>query len=181
MLTEKPTGASACIDVVKTPSTGHSLEARLGKHKPRSQDGNSNFADRGRAEDNATRLARLAEQKATIDTSIEVLKTQIEKHLHSRHQEDIQEELLHQKALLRDVTVLKGIMEGYGSSNPRWLERRKEEIDMQKSQAEKWTNNVEVLMDWMGKASGGDRQRILYLQQYYYGTEFVDGEGLRAL
>ncbi|KAL8968398.1 MAG: hypothetical protein Q9183_002480, partial [Haloplaca sp. 2 TL-2023] len=179
--TEKPTDTSACIDVVKTPTTGDSHESSLGKHNPRLQDGDNNFTDRGRVEDSATKLVRLAEQKATIDTSIEVLNTQIEKHLHSRHQEDMQEGLLQHKILREDITVLKGVLEEYGSSNPQWLERRRAEIDIQKSQAEKWTNNVEVLMDWMGKASGDDKQRILYLQQYYYGTEFVEGEGLRAL
>ncbi|KAL8868182.1 MAG: hypothetical protein Q9174_005158 [Haloplaca sp. 1 TL-2023] len=178
IVTEKSTDASACTASLKTPSAGESLGPGYSKHNPRLQDGDGNFTDDDHAEDDVFKLARLKEEKVKIDTSIDALKTQIEDRLHARRQEEIQEQISHYKTLQRDITTLKRVLEGYERGNPQWLERKREEIDRQKIQAAQWTNNVEILMDWMEQASGGDKQR---LQQYCYGTEYLDGEGLRAL
>lgn len=81
----------------------------------------------------------------------------------------------------REVLALKAELDSYRDGDPGEVGRKRTEIVALRAKAERWTDNVVILEQWVGQALGGDRERMEAIQMMYYGAEYVPGEGLKEL
>ncbi|KAI4203465.1 MAG: hypothetical protein LQ350_001803 [Teloschistes chrysophthalmus] len=132
-------------------------------------------------EDSTITLARLINEKSSIDMSTECLRAKIEDLSSLKHTEAMEQLLALQEKLQSDVMVLKHELEGCGDSDPHWAERVNEETMTQKTTAQRWTNNIEILASWLCRMFDQDQQRMELFQRECYGVEYEEGNGLREL
>jgi hypothetical protein len=83
--------------------------------------------------------------------------------------------------LMREVEGLKKELMGYSENDPEEIARRSEEVEWYKLAAERWTDNIYVLEGYLSTLTGGDREALEQIRLLYYGSEYVEGEGLREL
>ena len=123
-------------------------------------------------------LARLRDEKAKLDVSLQGLNVRVKEAARLRDEQDGRGELttLHDR-LEEEIKILKIELETYKDVDPRELDRKKEEIKAQKQRAERWTDNIQLLEGWISKALGGDREGLENLRRECYGGEYVEGEG----
>ena len=81
----------------------------------------------------------------------------------------------------REVLALKAELNSYRDGDPGELGRKRAEVVALRAKAERWTDNVGILEQWVGQMLGGDRERMEAVQMMCYGEEYVPGEGLREL
>lgn len=61
------------------------------------------------------------------------------------------------------------------------VEQMRSAIERYKRETEMWTNNIYILEGQFRGKMGIDREAMLALQQECYGTEYIEGEGLRDI
>ncbi|KAI5283494.1 hypothetical protein KEM54_002088 [Ascosphaera aggregata] len=98
-------------------------------------------------------------------------------------EEKERKELFIQEAVLgTEIAALKAEENGRLSGSVGGGTRHKEEdIRRWKTEAEMWTDNVYILEEYLKKLAGGDRETMDSVKRDCYGTDFIEGEGLREL
>lgn len=132
-------------------------------------------------------LECLKADKAKVDASVRELEAKIEEAGKVRggmeQGEGSEREGLLEKreSLIREVEGLKKELVGYRDNDPEEIARRRDEVEWFKLAAERWTDNIYVLEGYLGTLTGGDREALEQIRLMYYGSEYVEGEGLREL
>lgn len=80
-----------------------------------------------------------------------------------------------------DLLALKAELDSYRDGDPGEVGRKQAEVVALRARAERWTDNVVVLEQWVGRVLGGDRERLEAVRSACYGVEYVPGEGLGEL
>ena len=80
-----------------------------------------------------------------------------------------------------EVKALQVELTGYGECDPVELARKRKEMEEFKVKAERWTDNIYCLEEYLKEVTGGDREALERVRVECYGDEYVEGEGLREL
>ncbi|KAL8697147.1 MAG: hypothetical protein Q9201_007282 [Fulgogasparrea decipioides] len=131
--------------------------------------------------DRDTVMARLQDEKTTVDSSIRYLETRVALALDLKQADAMKALASLQEALERDVMALRNELEGYRDIDPQRIKARMDEIVQLKAKAGRWTNNIEILEGWLRRVLGADKERMNCLQKECYGADYVEGDGLREL
>ncbi|KAL8962372.1 MAG: hypothetical protein Q9193_001214 [Seirophora villosa] len=158
--------------LLKPPPHHYALEITLSS-KTDGTEALSNAA----SEDASNSLAKLKSEKMLVDASIHDLEAQIEMTSQSRPNE-ITMKMLHalRETLQEDIAALRHHVEAYKDADPQWVEEKREETEAMRSQAEKWTNNIDILEGWLRKALGAEQMDRL--REDCYGADYAAGEVL---
>ncbi|KAL8738395.1 MAG: hypothetical protein Q9181_000817 [Wetmoreana brouardii] len=128
-----------------------------------------------------TVMAKLRDEKMTVDGSIRYLEARVAHALDLKQADAVKALASLQETLERDVMSLRNGLEGYRNTDPQRIEARMDEIVQLKASAGRWTNNIEILEGWLRRVLGADKERMKCLQKEYYGADYVEGDGLREL
>ncbi|CAL8576934.1 Meiotic nuclear division protein 1 [Xanthoria parietina] len=132
--------------------------------------------------DRRQELLKLRSEKLRLDASLVHLQGVVDKAMDSEPFGTASTELFAlQKTLRVDVMVLKCELEDYRGIDPQQLEKKKGEAALMRANAERWTNNIELLEGWLGRVLGVDPHQLDCLRRECYGTEYTEGEGLKEL
>ncbi|KAK2746660.1 hypothetical protein FQN57_003004 [Myotisia sp. PD_48] len=61
------------------------------------------------------------------------------------------------------------------------IEQKEKDIAKWKEETQIWTDNIYILEEYVKKLAGGDREVLDAVQRQCYGSEYIEGEGLREL
>ncbi|KAL9020423.1 MAG: hypothetical protein Q9185_002298 [Variospora sp. 1 TL-2023] len=127
-----------------------------------------------------TSLAKLRSEKMTVHASIHDLEAQIEMTSRSRPNGN-SVGILHAltETLQEDIAALRHHVEAYKDADPRCVEEKREGTEAMRFQAERWTNNIEILEGWLCEVIG--TEQMDRLREECYGADYVEGEGLGDL
>ncbi|KAL8814627.1 MAG: hypothetical protein Q9223_006168 [Gallowayella weberi] len=127
-------------------------------------------------------LSGLQMEKVMIDASIVDLQNSIDKATELGLVNNASAELVAlQKILQADVMTLKDDLECYKDIDPLETDKKRKATAVMRKKAELWTNNVELLEGWLGRALGAEPAQLDLLRREFYGSEYLDGEGLKGL
>ncbi|KAL8808317.1 MAG: hypothetical protein Q9182_000137 [Xanthomendoza sp. 2 TL-2023] len=127
-------------------------------------------------------LSELQMEKVRIDASIVDLRNSIDKATELGLVNSASSELVAlQKTLQADVMTVKDDLNGYKDVDPLELDRKRKAIAAMRKKAELWTNNIELLEGWLGRVLGAEPAQLDVLRRELYGSEYLDGEGLKGL
>lgn len=128
-------------------------------------------------------LSKLKEEEQKIIVTVQELQERIQEAAGKRDGgEDGRQELIAAQAkLTEEVFALKEEVNEYRDGDPAELIRKKTETRKYREMAHRWTENLEILEDWLGKAVGGDKEKLEGIKRTYYGEEYEEGVGLREL
>ncbi|KAI9767580.1 MAG: hypothetical protein M1840_005617 [Geoglossum simile] len=82
--------------------------------------------------------------------------------------------------LQHQAAALRMELSSYNNNDPSEVLRRKEQITTLMASAERWTDNIYALESYLLEVTQ-DREAIENLRREYYGSEYVEGEGLVEL
>jgi len=84
--------------------------------------------------------------------------------------------------LTKELEGLQKELAAYSDNDPVELERKKQRTEQSKSDAERWTEQIQSMESWIKSRTGGDREQMLSMKRSWYGDEFdEENEGLREL
>ncbi|KAI4117796.1 MAG: hypothetical protein LQ338_007494 [Usnochroma carphineum] len=127
-------------------------------------------------------LAKLQAEKTRVDSSIQTLEVDLKTMSRSRPNKNTVRMLVAlQETLQEDVLALRHELDAYNTVDPHCVEKRREEIEANKLEAERWTNNIDIVESWLSKALGTDAEGMDHLRRECYGAEYTEGEGLEKL
>ncbi|KAL8994515.1 MAG: hypothetical protein Q9169_005544 [Polycauliona sp. 2 TL-2023] len=158
---------------------GRHLGATQGRIRIPRQKGNKSD---GQQLDKSQILSKLHSKKISLDASLVQLQSAIDKAMDLEPSLVASTELLAvQKNLQADIMALKDELEVYRDDDPRQMEKKTREIAQTRTNAERWTNNIELLEAWLDRVLGIDPCQLDCLRRECYGAEYVEGEGLKEL
>ncbi|KAL8656854.1 MAG: hypothetical protein Q9226_002503 [Calogaya cf. arnoldii] len=135
-----------------------------------------------RTNDKTRILLELRSEKLLLDASLMSLQTAVDRAVDSEPSGAASTELSDLQRTLRvDIMVLKGQLEEYRDVDPQQLEKKKAEAALLRANAERWTNNIELLEGWLNRVLGIDPYQLDCLRRECYGAEYIEGEGLKEL
>ncbi|KAI4144642.1 MAG: hypothetical protein LQ341_002607 [Variospora aurantia] len=122
----------------------------------------------------------LQSEKMIVHASIHDLEAQIGMTSRSRPNGN-SVEILHAltETLQEDIAALRHHVEAYKDADPRCVEEKREGTEAMRLQAERWTNNIEILEGWLCEVIG--TEQMDRLREECYGANYVEGEGLGDL
>ena len=129
-------------------------------------------------------LNELREDKAKADAAVEELEAKVEEASAARDEDgdEDRKELGEMHAKLQsEVEALRTELATYRENDPMEVARRKEEMEASKIRAGRWTDNIYMLEAYLREITGGDREQIEGIRAMFYGSEYVEREGLREL
>lgn len=131
-------------------------------------------------------LGKLREEKSKVEARVGELRGRLEEAGTARgkvREEGKERDGLMEKgeALRGEVEALRTELMGYSENDPVEVETRRVEVVAFKDAAARWTDNIYVLEGYLGRLTGGDREALEQIRAMYYGSEYVEGEGLRGL
>lgn len=132
-------------------------------------------------------LEDLKADKTKVDASVRELEEKIEEAgrvrggMEQGEGNERQELSEKRESLMREVEGLRKELMGYSENDPEEIARREEEVECFKVATERWTDNIFVLEGYLRTLTGGDREALEHIRLMYYGSEYVEGEGLREL
>ena len=129
-------------------------------------------------------LDKLREEKAKADAAVEELKAKVKEASAARDEDgdEGRKELVEMHAELQsEVQALRAELATYSENDPMEIVRRKEEVEACKVRAGRWTDNIYMLEAYLREITGGDREQIEGIRAMFYGSEYVEGEGLGEL
>jgi Mnd1 HTH domain len=83
-------------------------------------------------------------------------------------------------SLQHQAAALRTELSSYSDNDPSEVLRRKEWITALMASAERWTDNIYALESYLLEVTQ-DREAIENIRREYYGSEYVEGEGLVEL
>ncbi|KAI1958827.1 hypothetical protein LOZ58_004863 [Ophidiomyces ophidiicola] len=90
--------------------------------------------------------------------------------------------LLKKQALDAEVSSLNRELDQYINGRAGGgVDMMEADIKRCKGEAETWTDNIYILEEYLKKLTSGDREILEALQRECFGTEYIEGEGLREL
>ncbi|KAL8854281.1 MAG: hypothetical protein Q9221_000995 [Calogaya cf. arnoldii] len=135
-----------------------------------------------RKNDRTQTLLKLRSEKLLLDASLMSLQTAVDKAIVSEPSKAASTELSDlQRTLQVDVMILKGELEKYRDVDPQQLEKKKGEAALLRANAERWTDNIELLEGWLSQVLAIDPYQLDCLRRECYGAEYIEGEGLKEL
>ncbi|MCJ1350496.1 MAG: hypothetical protein MMC33_000477 [Icmadophila ericetorum] len=129
-------------------------------------------------------LSALQEEYHTIESAMGELKSKIEdaEVVAGESEAGERQELMERQARgNEEVETLKVELESYSECDPATVIRKKHEIEAFKVKAQRWTDNIYCLEEYLKEVTGGDREALERIREEYYGTEYVAGEGLKEI
>ena len=127
-------------------------------------------------------LSGLMAEKEKVDAAVEMLRGQVGAADTMRGKDEERDGLVKANVQLEgEVGALKKELEGYKDGDPGEVEKRRKEMEAFKMEAETWTDNIGVLEGRLKERLGGSAEHLEALQRDVYGSEFVEGEGLKEL
>lgn len=129
-------------------------------------------------------INKLCEEKMRVDAAVEELEAKVKEASAARNEdgEEGREELVEMHSQLQsEVRALRAELATYSENDPMEVVRRKEDVEACKIRAGRWTDNIYMLEAYMKEITGGDREQIEGIRAMFYGSEYVEGEGLREL
>lgn len=131
-------------------------------------------------------LSALKKEYVSLDGSVRQMESGIEqakkKQANERQNADYHESLLVKLEEMRaHILDLKAQESQFLAGGAAALERKCDESSDFRKQAEMWTDNIYILEEYIGKLSGENRETLVMIQREYYGSEYVEGEGLKEL
>ncbi|MCJ1318016.1 hypothetical protein MMC15_003343 [Xylographa vitiligo] len=132
-------------------------------------------------------LAQLREEKENIQKCMEELKEKVEVAGLGKDEEGDGEDGGRQELLRSfdkeksDLDSLKIELGNYKDGDPQEVVRKKADVEALKLRAMRWTDNIYCLEGYLREVTGGDMEAVEGLRRMYYGSEYIEGEGLREL
>ena len=127
-------------------------------------------------------IRALEVEKTKIEALVQGLEDQMREANERRGDDNGRAELVERNIVLdAELSELRRELEQYKDGDPTEVERRRKETDGFKASAEKWTDNILILESHLKSVLGGDTQGLEHVQREVYGSEYVEGEGLREL
>ena len=127
-------------------------------------------------------MEKLRDDKMKVESALVELNGAVKEATSLKGEDPDREGLIEKRLILEhEVGVLKKELEGYKDGDPGEVERRRKEIKVLQANAERWTDNIDVLEGQMLSLMGGDREKLDGIKREVYGNEYVEGEGLREL
>ncbi|KAL8908821.1 MAG: hypothetical protein Q9207_000547 [Kuettlingeria erythrocarpa] len=132
--------------------------------------------------DQSASLAKLQREKIIVDSSVQNLEAKIGMLSRSRANENTIDMLVAlRETLQEDVAVLRRNAQVYKDVDPHCLKMTAEEIEGLRREAERWTDNIDVLEAWLSKTHGFHAEQLDRLRRDLYGSEYTEGVGLKEL
>ena len=129
-----------------------------------------------------TLLNGLTAEKEKVDASVELLREQVKAADAMRGKDGERHGLVTTQVQLEgEVVALKKELEGYKNGDPEEVERKRKEVDVFKIGAERWTDNIAILEGRLKGMLGGSAEHLEAVQREVYGSEYIEGEGLKEL
>lgn len=117
-----------------------------------------------------------------MDSSVRSLEVEIGMLSGSRANENTMSMLFAlRETLQEDVTVLRHGVQAYKDVDPQCATTTRMETEGLRREAERWTNNIDVLEGWLCKIHDTDAEQLDRLRRELYGAEYAEGVGLREL
>ncbi|MCJ1400694.1 hypothetical protein MMC11_003902 [Xylographa trunciseda] len=132
-------------------------------------------------------LAQLKEEREKIRKCIDDLKEKVEAAEQGREEEGDggergRAELLRACDEEKDVLEnLKVELDNYKDGDPEERVRKKADVEALKFRAARWTDNIYCLEGYLREVTGGDMEAVEGLRRLCYGSEYIEGEGLKEL
>ena len=127
-------------------------------------------------------LGNLKAEKEKIEVAVQGLEERMREASNNRGEDDGRAELVETRIVLdAEVAELKKELHGYKDGDPVEVEKRRKEVVGFKAAAERWTDNIMILEGHLKSMLGGDLEALEGVKRQIYGTEYVEGEGLREL
>ncbi|KAF2710550.1 meiotic nuclear division protein 1 [Pleomassaria siparia CBS 279.74] len=87
-----------------------------------------------------------------------------------------------QADLTKELENLRQDLAAYSEQDPAEMDRKKEETQKFRLEAEMFTDQILSMESWLKEHTGGDKEQMTNIKQMYYGEEFDEEEGgLREL
>ncbi|KAI4206226.1 MAG: hypothetical protein LQ346_001197 [Caloplaca aetnensis] len=132
--------------------------------------------------DQSAPLAKLQLEKITVDTSVQNLEAKIGMLSRSKANGNTIDMLVAlRETLQEDVAMLRRHAEAYKDVDPQCLTMTAEEVERLRREAERWTNNIDILETWLCKTHGFHAEQLDRLRREFYGSEYREGVGLKEL
>ena len=127
-------------------------------------------------------METLHEEKAKVDVALKELEGKVKEANGLRDNDPDREPLVEKRLILEhEVSGLRNELEGYKDGDPGEVDRKRRDIRLLRSKAERWTDNIGILEGQMLSLLGGDRQKLDQIKREVYEDEYVEGEGLKEL
>ena len=122
-------------------------------------------------------------EKARLERGVQELEEQTRQAEDVRGDHDGRAEMIQRAAILEaEVLELRKELGTYKDCDPGELDRKREEFGALKRGAERWTDNIAILETYLRDTlMGGDAAGLDQVRQMVYGSEYIEGEGLREL
>ncbi len=82
-----------------------------------------------------------------------------------------------QSILGKELQLLRTVLAAHSENDPVEMEKRKELIRKRRAEAEKWTEQIQTMENWIRKNAAIDKEQFLLMKQNWYGDEFDEDEG----
>ncbi|KAI9778061.1 MAG: hypothetical protein M1835_005075 [Candelina submexicana] len=127
-------------------------------------------------------LQKLREERDRAVASVQELQARIEEEGKAREDEgyDRVQMMKSLATLQREVECRKKELEGFSGNDPLEVVGKREETAGLRGMADRWTDNILVLEQYLLQVTGGDKVVLDQYRELHYGSELVDGE-LREL
>lgn len=128
-------------------------------------------------------LASLEAEQQTLSQAVRSLKSEVDaaNTMRGTGNEERDELASANTKLQEELLLLKTELDAYKDRDPGEVESRKMEGAAFKAQAGLWTDNVGILEGKLKEMLGGDDEQLSAMQRELYGSEYVEGEGLKEL
>ena len=82
-----------------------------------------------------------------------------------------------QSMLAKELQLLRTVLAAHSENDPVEMEKRKELVRKRRAEAEKWTEQIQTMENWIRKNAAVDKEQFLLMKQNWYGDEFDDDAG----
>ncbi|OCK82465.1 meiotic nuclear division protein 1 [Lepidopterella palustris CBS 459.81] len=78
--------------------------------------------------------------------------------------------------LLRELDALRLELAGYSENDPAEVDKKKQETEQYKRDAEKWTEQIQSMEGWFRQQTAGDKGQMANIMRMCYGDQFDEEE-----
>ncbi|KAF2842907.1 meiotic nuclear division protein 1, partial [Patellaria atrata CBS 101060] len=135
-------------------------------------------------------LEKAREERDKAATTVEELRAKVEEAGAEREYEEMDGDMLlgdgkggDRKGLMRrytelgkEVETLRKELAAYSDNDPVEVEKRRAQGRRLKGNAEKWTEHIQSMEDWIKGQVGGDKEQMVNIKRTYYGDEYDEEE-----
>ena len=132
-------------------------------------------------------LNKAQAERAKANATLERLRSKIEEAQLAREGEDDGQIMecegdrksltARQNILGKELQLLRTVLAAHSENDPVEIEKRKELIRKRRAEAEKWTEQIQTMENWIRKNTAVDKEQFLLMKQNWYDDEFDEDEG----